>query len=490
MRTSLLSLSLLSTALFACGDDAAPSPSAVRTQLDTDLRHVLTEAKAASDASTKDLPTGSALSLATGAMRTSGIARVLPGIERIELADRAGGFAAGAASADDADEDTDAAFDPDAIVDMLNEKLFTDANHLGDGIYRVPASLVCGEPADQECASTVAKVDPRVRVADEDDGLRFWLQVDKNHDEPLGVLLRHDELALTVNLDDTSDAMIALAELFGEQAPNAALSGEITGSLKILGAKHALASLTFDRPISIKLADQGVGLDSPAAFRFTSAAADVLSVELDGNLPKAGLKLGLGETTIHAAAQDDFDTHATDVFLAGATVDATFAGNTLKLDNLSLGTRTSTVSVDGKQGLAIDLNGNSGRSLSATITSDPASGIETLSVSPRLDLRATIDHAVLGDDAPVYDITHVLLEGALKSSPLGDHVEVTAGRFYIETNPASFGFVSSAGDCVFATEHFDEETLASWTTYEVRACGTSPSPSLLRDYMVELRDRK
>lgn len=470
MRTCLVSLSLLSTALVACSGDP-PAPSEVRARIADDLRHVLTEGKAAMDGSTANLPSSAAFGFATSALDSTGAARLAEPVARLfETKDRRLAF----------DDESSADFDPDDIIDYLNQKLFTDANYLGDGVYKVPASLVCEETVyddttntettsiDPECAQRLAQAQLRIRV-EEDDGLRFWIQLDANHDEPLGILLRHDEVALTVDLDDATDAMIALAQVFGEEAPNADLSGQITGSLKILGDAHASASLSFDRALSIRFADQGVALDSDGAFRFASAAGEIASVDLDGTAERAALDLGLGETSVHVPG-DELDPRATDVLLGGATVAATFEDSTLTLDNISLGTKTTTVSVGGEQALAIDLNANDGRALDATITVDPATGNETLAVSPRLDLQLATNHALLDEEAPVYDVTRVLLDGSLRGSPEGDHVEVLSGSFSIATSPSEYGFSANAGECVFATEIYDDTTFSSWTQYSVGTC--------------------
>src|SRR5512143_2317521 len=73
--TSLLTLSLLPLALAACGDDP-PSPTEVRSAIHDDLGYILHEGKAASDASTANLPSTSVFSLAT-VDPTGGAARVL-----------------------------------------------------------------------------------------------------------------------------------------------------------------------------------------------------------------------------------------------------------------------------------------------------------------------------------------------------------------------------------------------------------------------------
>jgi hypothetical protein len=461
MRTKILSLSLLSTALVACSDDPPPT-SEVRTRIGDDLRYILTEGKAAMDGSTAELPSGAMLGLAT---RTIDQARLTQPLSNLF------------ASAKDRNLSLDGeetGFDPDAIVDKLNNELFTDANYLGNGVYRVPASLVCTESVydedtnttqdvlDQECAADLVKIDLRVRV-EQDDGLRFWIQLDANHDEPLGILLRHDEIAVTLNLDDATDAMIALAPLFGEQAPNADLSGQITSSLKIHGHAHASASVSFDRALSIRFADQGVGLDSDAAFRFASAAGEIVAVELDANTPKAKFDLGLGLTTAHIGG--DAVEPSADFVLGGATVNATFQGNTLTMNNISLGNQSTTFTSGGVQSLAIDLNKNDGRKLNATIVVDPGTGSETVTVSPRLDLETFTD-----DEPFPYNVTRVQLDGSLRGYEGSDVTEVLSGSFAMTTNPAQYGFSAVAGQCVTATEIYDEDTYSSWTQYSVGAC--------------------
>jgi hypothetical protein len=299
--------------------------------------------------------------------------------------------------------------------------------------------------------------------------LRFYVQVDADHDEPLSLYLSHTKLALTVNLDEATDAMKALAPVFGETAPNADLSGQITGAIEIKGTAHASLSLSFDRALSIKFGDAGVDLDGADAVRFTSAAGKILAVDLDAPATTASIDLGLGATTAHIPG-DTLDPAATDVALGGATVNASFQGDTLTLENISLGTTQTTVTIGGTQAIGIDLNPSDGRKLDATITVDAATGDETLSVSPRLDLRSAINHAALGDEQPVYDVTRVQLDGSLRGSSFGDVVEVLYGSLSVETNPAQFGFSAAAGQCVTATDEYDDVTYTSYTSYAVGAC--------------------
>jgi hypothetical protein len=463
----------------ACGSDEPPSPTEVRTALHEDLARVLREGQAATEA-TATLPTGSAFGFATSAIGGADGAAVralAPLARRIteRVAPPSRGRQQNLAAPADGDADTD------ALVDKLEQELFTDANYLGNGVYRVPASLVCETSTyDETTGETITSIDPdcaaqldqaqlRIRVTGDDDGIRFFVQIDANHDEPLSLYLAHDELAVTVNLDDATDAMIAMALLLGEQAPNANLSGEITGSLHILGTAHARLALSFGRPLSIKFADQGVGLDSDAAYRLTSAAGEIIGVELDAIAPSGAFDLGLGATTAHIPG-DELDPASRDLDLGGATVNASFQGSTLSLDNISLGAKTTTVSVGGQQAIAIDLNASDGRKLSATITVDQATGDETLEVSPRFDLQTSVDHGLLGDEAPVYDTTRVQIEGSLRGSELSGQTEVVSGSVTVTTNPAQYGFSATAGQCIQSTEVYDDTTFQSYTTYATGAC--------------------
>jgi hypothetical protein len=158
-----------------------------------------------------------------------------------------------------------------------------------------------------------------------------------------------------------------------------------------------------------------------------------------------------------------------DLDLPGASFAAhAGAGASLQIDNISLGDRTTTLSVNGVVGLAIDLNPTAGRKLDATITS--ANGTDTISVSPKLDLRMSTNHTVLGDEMGAYDVTGVLLDGKLRASDASDQIEVVSGTFSIATNPASFGFTAAAGQCVLGEETTDPETFDSYTQWTVGTC--------------------
>src|SRR5262249_9051028 len=234
---------------------------------------------------------------------------------------------------------------------------FTDANHLGNGIYQVPPSLLCsqttidpsGNPVktiDQACADRLAKADLRIRVARDGGAPIIAIQLDANHDQPLTFTLTHTSLAVTVDLDGAQRAIVALATLFNEDIPNIDLAGQVTAKLEILGAAKLRASLTIDRDLLIKGAKTGASLDGPDALVLTSSTVPVFSITLDGKAKSGSLAVGLAATTVKLPAYTNGKRFELD--LPGATANAAFAaGQPLALTHVGLGNRSTTVSLSG-----------------------------------------------------------------------------------------------------------------------------------------------
>jgi hypothetical protein len=421
MRPCLV-VSLLTIA--ACSS-SPPTPRLVRARVTADLGHILHETKNAATPSIRGLPSSFGLAPVAG-------------------------------------------LDPDAATSWLNENVFTDASSVGDGVFIISPELVCS--TDQDCVQRLAAADLRVRVEQDDNGaLRFAIQLDAAHDEPLSFLLSHDELAMAVDLDGATQAMLALAQLTGERAPSATLQGQATADLKILGPAHATASLTIDRALALAVADGGQPLAGDGALRFASPAAPVLAVELDGNAPLARLDLGLGETIAHLPGSAGQSTN--DVDLAGLTGSiALDAAGTLAVHGFSLGDKTTTIQRGGVTARAIDLNPNDDRALAATLITNASDGTEMLTVSPRLDLQQRTDHSAPGSTSPIYDITRVQLDGSLAMSANHDAARVVGGSLSLTTSPSQYGFSATAGECVTATDALDATTGQTYTVYAIATC--------------------
>ena len=461
---------LSSLLVLGCTDDPPPTPTEVRSQISSDLANVLHEANAAFAGSKDTVPGSTAVAVVD---RVLGTDTALGAQVRAIMAPVAVRRAAAAPAPSDDD-----LIDAQAAISYLDDQLFTDANHVGNGVYQVPAALVCsrttddasGPPVttiDPTCAAQLAKVDLRIRVARDGGALVFAIQIDADHDEPLRFTLTHTSLAVTVDLDGAQHAFVALAALLGADTPNAKLAGQVTGKLEVPGTAKARVSLRIDRALSIAFAKQGADLGGPDANVLSSARAEAFSVTLDGGAKSGSLAVGLGATAVKLVQTSG---KRFELDLPGATAQAAFAaGQPLRMSNLGLGGRTTTVSINGVRAETVDLNPDNGRTLDATLTQDAATGALTLAVTPKLDLQHSIDHAVLGDTPPVYDVTRLVLDGSLIQATGSDQTKVT-GSLSITTSPASYGITASAGQCVTSADAVDPTTGASFTRWTVTTC--------------------
>ncbi|HEY0193846.1 MAG TPA: hypothetical protein VGC42_22170 [Kofleriaceae bacterium] len=441
-------------AISACGDDPPPTPAETRSRISTDLGNVLHASNAA---------------FAGGA---------LPDTANLSVFDQLLGTSATAALPDMTSVNVDA----DASVKYLNEQLFTDANHVGNGVFTIPPALLCQQTAtdpgstgaattvDPDCVAKLGQLDLRIRTATSGDSLTFALQVDADHDEPLRLELTHTSVALTVDFDDLQHAEAAIITVLGDSAAdmaNAALSGAITGKLAVLGPAKVQASLAIDRALSLRAAAHGSALDGPDAFLFTSAKADGLSITLDGTAKSGTFAAALAKTVFRLPANEG---KQSEVDLPGLSATATFtAGQPLKLTHLGLGDGSTTLAINGQRAETIDLNPTDGRALDVTVTRDDAAGQTTIAVSPRLDLRIAIDHAVLGASSNLFDLTRLQLDGTLIGSDHSDQVKI-GGSLTITTDPASYGVSATAGQCVTGEGTTDPATGLDYTRWTAGAC--------------------
>jgi hypothetical protein len=170
-------------------------------------------------------------------------------------------------------------------IDYLDTNVFSDANFIGSGTYRIPPELVCAT-GDQACVTRVAAQLPQIRV-DDNNGLNFYIELDQNNDEPLVITLRHDEVTATLDLDDAQDAITALANAIGITDPQARVSGQVTADVSVATGVHV--AFTLDRTLSIF-----VGMVGNADDMFSFATSG--SVVLD----PSGTTIALGATTARA----------------------------------------------------------------------------------------------------------------------------------------------------------------------------------------------
>ncbi|MCE9575824.1 MAG: hypothetical protein K8W52_21925 [Deltaproteobacteria bacterium] len=487
-RLSSIAFSLTLLGVAACGTEA--DPAEVHGRLDRTVPSIVdTTAAIADKVSPADLaavPSGlgalaglvdasalPAASPATGPAAAVGIrdaaalvrSRKMLHPERVEALLQSA-VRARAAAGDTIDAPTGA-----DVVKALSENIFTQANYAGDGVYRLPADALCATDetgaVDADCAAEIAAIKPTLRAeTDGDDALDLTLVIGSL--EPVAIHLEPYYAKATVDLADLGAAIkasSALLDLGSDAEASWAMRGVVSADLDVRTKTIATFATTIDQAIHVSVAGKGIALDSAQAFNVDSAAAKpAFRIQLDSNNLALAGGTAINATTIHIPADDT--SPALDVDLPGAAMSWNQTPGKPLLIDASLGNRTTTVKVGGQQAIGIDLNPTYDRALQFTVETEADTGAAIFAVSPALDLRVAIDHAVLGDEAPRFDVTQVGLASAgpalpaLRVSTLEDgtdQTEVVAGTLTITTNPAGFGATIAAGQCVGAEERSDDQ---------------------------------
>jgi hypothetical protein len=444
MRVTTLRLALftsLGVSLVACGDEAStPEPSEVRQGVTQNLSAVLPEVQAAMESDvTARVPTAS--------------------VERIMDLLQPGSSESLLAQATDAKAwVSGAALDGDKLGGVLERHMFTDANHLDDGVYLVPASLVCattfdpqtGEPGplvDQDCAAALDRVDAKIRVRGDKDELKFTLLVGPNESEPVELMLSKKELSFHLDLGETQEVVADLARLYGEELPNVRVDGRVAVALEVLGTKHVELRAEIEDDLELAFAAEGVALDSAQAFRFSSQASKVYAVEIDAVDERLTASVDVGATLLHTPASSGVAERLLDLpgLSAAVTVER---GEPVLLTDVSLGERDLTVTVDGQRAATVSLNAAAGRQVDITVTEGATDEVQ-LAFAPSFDLRMDVNDDLLGGDLALYQVTRVAVDGTNPTlSSRGDALRVVSGRLLVTTDPAQFGVEASIGQCV------------------------------------------
>ena len=302
----------------------------------------------------------------------------------------------------------------------LDANVFADANFIGDGVY----AITC------DC-------DARVRVAPITGGMQLFVQLGAAHDEPIAITLTSTSVAATFDLDAVGNDL------------GGGFAGKASAELDVVGTSHVKATLAFASAITV--ASSGVQLQSAAGTPFT--------IDLDGTRPQIEATVALGATSLALGGMA--------LSLAGATVELGFDGHALTLDQVSLGAASATLANAGQPAIAIDLNPSANRTFDAVLSTD-ADGVETVAVAPSLEITQAIDHAVLGDAPPVYDVTDVALDAAIHGTAGDGSLEVVHGTLAIATAPASYGVTGTDARCVTSTP----STSPTGESYEQLAVAT------------------
>ena len=463
MRTRLLlSCSLLSAALLAsaCGGDDAADPETLQQRLRSILPGLVD-------------PTIQAVNTTGESSALAGLSDSLAAIDQLGLpfsVSPGGDESFEPVPAADGEEPTG-----DELAEMLASQIFTEENHEGGGVYRIPASLVCEDDTgavDPECAEQFDQLELRIRAVLAEDGLDFTLLVGPDRAAPLTVELRPARAALVVDLGETAAALTHVASVTGEEIvlPDE-LAGQIAVGLEVRGDAHVAIGLAVRERVVIAMPAAG------GRFDFSTEARDpLIELDLDGSARQVALLLDLGRTVVSMPMQeaDPFSlatgTWALDWKGLSMTATARDGEDRIELTNIGLGDDTSTLSLDDTVLVAIDLNAADGRRLDVTLAPAQDGGLPTATFTPGLDLVVDLYLQPLADAGDAVeswlldDTYRIALDGdrpvtqAIEADELaGTPGALRVGRGTLTVANDGGAVVVEAGSCLLADPVEDGE---------------------------------
>lgn len=318
------------------------------------------------------------------------------------------------------------------LARYLTERVFTPSNvesESGDEvIFRLRPEVVC-EAGASDCVRLLTEMPVRLRVTSEVEGdLDIALLVGAERINPLTIGLHRDALEVQADLAGAHDTLLLLG------ASEEELPGTMRGRLSVAISRHGAGDFTTSLSVLEAIAvrdDDGAGPWHVEIER----AIPALSAQIQEASQSLTLRLGLAALSLRAPMAAFFGGVGDECFecepepapegslgirlagLTGKTVLETSGDGpeTVRFEELGLGSDTTVVDVDGAPILTVDLNPLAGRvfDLVAQLRED---GTE-ITVEPTFDLALGFFFAEIADriDVPAWALDETLrvrLDGA------------------------------------------------------------------------------
>jgi hypothetical protein len=277
---------------------------------------------------------------------------------------------------------TDAEVEAD-LRDLV-ERIFSDANHEGDGVFRVHGDILCddAEPDYADCVQQVEAMELRIRVDIDGDIVSLTLLVGPDRAEPISLAVGANSLEVTVDLGGARSALLHVASVTGDELElPGTMKGRISASLRRNAVYDWTAALAIRQAIEI------VGTIDAGQVAIAVAARDPLvSVRANGNTKELTATVDVGPVQVslpwRALEAESTIDEILAIDLRGLTGHVTLADGqqTLTLEDVGLGDGTSTVKLGGETVLSLDFNAATGRT--ADITIAPSAALPIVSFAP------------------------------------------------------------------------------------------------------------
>lgn len=373
----------------------------------------------------------------------------------------------------------------DELTRVLEARVFTRANvesESGQSVtYRLKGRVVCaeGNEVDRECADLVDRAQVRLVVTAPDEDVRMDIHIGPDRAHPLTLELRPDLVAVTIHLEGIKGAVEHLAFLEGEtpELPDR-MSGSIRLALQADSSQRASLTLSVLKAIDVANDDWRFALGASEPTLEVVADAGARTLEATSDIGSFDARFPFTDDRYDSQTGDLIETtHRVDLSLGGSSASALLSVDDDKftVTNIGLGDKTSTLSIDGSQVLAIDLNANDGRRFDATVSALSDDQFE-VQLSPIFDLVVDLDFIDAPDTFEVDDwmldeVLHIVAQGASGATlRLGsDDVEVVEGQLSISLDNAGITHDVATGQCLIAPDR-DSADVNPFDELSVEAC--------------------
>lgn len=383
--------------------------------------------------------------------------------------------------------DSDVSGQKDELIRALNDHIFTQQNvesvSADTVTYLLKGSVVCAYNTEAEtedrdrCVQFVDDAQIRLVASSPAAGSAdVSVKIGPNRISPVSFEFHPTLISASPNIGEIKKAAEYLVPLIDEDADTSGFptvaKGELRLSLEKTGEKKLEGKVGITQ--AIELSGGEWGLQLAAAPNGFVIAADGLAKTVKASLGlgaisglfpfQSGYYFGADENGDEVESGVITDPVAAKLEIGGLTGAALFeAGKELlSLTNLGLGDKTSTLDLNGKRVLSVDLNKEDGRSFDIAIEK---TGEHTkFELSPAFDLRMVFAFAqIQGELEKIADwmldeVLSVKFSGASPAFEMIDgDIKVVSGKLTLAAEKAGIHHEIEAGQCLINSGDVDDE---------------------------------
>lgn len=373
-------------------------------------------------------------------------------------------FDSGECSSTPIELDTDLSAPTSELTEILETRIFADANIEASTAtsvtYLLQGDVVCdgGEQApDQDCIDQVDAAQIRLVVTSPASGdVDVAIQVGPQRHNPLSLEFHQTSLAAEVDLGALKGAVEHITNGEADGFPDT-FAGRIRGEIAANSANSVTATLSVLSAVSISGGDDvslSIAASNPTLQVTADGGAQTLSAALDLGAMQLMGPMGSEEWDEELQDYVTVESQIFDLNVAGVSGSTTFSGatDTLSFTNLGLGSTPTTFKVDGQQVLSVLIN--NGATFSASIA-ETAAGT-SIEVSPKFDLKAVMNFEAMGQDFDAWmnDTLSITLDGAAAPKLLiaDGQTKVVEGQLSMSLLNAGNSVTVAANQCLLIAE--------------------------------------